>query len=168
MMKSKRGRTPDGAPNPIDIYIGKQIRRRRNNLNLSQEQLASQMGITFQQVQKYERGLNRISGSRLWDISQILKVPLNYFFSGIDKEVSGLSPRMMHCGVEPDKESEEFFDAGVTDILYQPHTMALINAYYGVKDNQLQKALYQLLMHLSKMNDEEAQLQDPQSAFLAY
>ncbi len=161
MVKITRGRTPSGEPNPIDVYIGQQIRRRRNSLNLSQEQLASKMGITFQQVQKYERGWNRVSGSRLWDISQILKVPLNYFFSGINEEVSGLSPRMMHCGTEPNKESEEFFDAGVNDILFQPHTMALITAYYEIKNTKVRAAFYQLLMQLGKIKDEDAGLDEP-------
>lgn len=160
MSKSLRGRTSEGKPNPVDVYIGKQIRLRRNNLKMSQEVLAAQMGITFQQVQKYERGLNRISGSRLWDVSQILKVPLNYFFSGIDEQISGLSPRMMHCSPQPSGEFEEFFDAGVNDILFQPHTMALINAYYDIKDPQLRDSCYRLLIQVSKGNGEASRMDE--------
>ena len=70
MYKISRGRTLNGEPNPIDVYIGQRIRVRRQLLGLSQEALAKKIGITFQQVQKYERGMNRIGASRLWDIMQ--------------------------------------------------------------------------------------------------
>ena len=88
MYKISRGRTLNGEPNPIDVYIGQRIRVRRQLLGLSQEALAKKIGITFQQVQKYERGMNRIGASRLWDMMQVLGVDANYFFSGIDEELS--------------------------------------------------------------------------------
>jgi len=65
--------------NAIDMHVGKRVRLRRTLLGMSQEQLGAELNITFQQVQKYERGANRISASRLWDISQILDVPISYF-----------------------------------------------------------------------------------------
>ena len=78
--RSSRGRLPDGAPNPVDVHIGRRIRQRRLLLEYSQEKIASQLGITFQQVQKYEHGSNRVSCSRLWDYCQVLEVEPNYFF----------------------------------------------------------------------------------------
>lgn len=78
--KKCRGRMPDGRPNPIDIHVGKRIRLRRLALNLSQETLAELLGITFQQIQKYENGGNRISASRLWDCACVLDVPVQFFF----------------------------------------------------------------------------------------
>ena len=66
--------------NAIDLHVGKRLRLRRTLLGMSQEQLHAELNITFQQVQKYERGANRISASRLWDMSQILDVPVSYFF----------------------------------------------------------------------------------------
>ena len=83
MYKISRGRTLNGEPNPIDVYIGQRIRVRRQLLGLSQEALAKKIGITFQQVQKYERGMNRIGASRLWDMMQVLGVDANSFFSGL-------------------------------------------------------------------------------------
>ena len=69
---SSRGRTPDGGPNPIDTHVGNRIRLRRQLLGYSQEKLASLLGLTFQQVQKYEKGMNRVGASRLWDMGKVL------------------------------------------------------------------------------------------------
>lgn len=85
--RSSRGRLPDGAPNPVDVHIGRRIRQRRLLLEYSQEKIAYQLGITFQQVQKYEHGSNRVSCPRLWDYCQVLEVEPNYF-SGIWTAIS--------------------------------------------------------------------------------
>jgi transcriptional regulator with XRE-family HTH domain len=77
------------VPHPIDIYVGSRVRLRRKFLSLSQEDLADVIGLTFQQVQKYERGTNRISASKLYEISRALKVPVAYFYNGYDKRESG-------------------------------------------------------------------------------
>ncbi len=91
-----RSRCPNGEINPVDVYVGKRIALRRKLLNLSQDVLAKKLGITFQQVQKYEKGKNRISASRLWDYSQILGVEINYFFQDMPQEIANQSPRMFH------------------------------------------------------------------------
>ena len=67
---SSRGRTPEGEPNPVDVYVGSRLRLRRTVLNLSQEKLAALAGLTFQQIQKYEHGMNRIGASRLYDFAR--------------------------------------------------------------------------------------------------
>mgnify|MGYP002998676141 FL=1 len=95
---------PDGRPNPIDIHVGKRIRLRRLALNLSQETLAELLGITFQQIQKYENGGNRISASRLWDCACVLDVPVQFFFQDMDAETCMLSPRMRNY--TPEKIAE--------------------------------------------------------------
>lgn len=77
-----RSREADGSPNPTDIVVGHRLRHRRMVLGWSQEQVASSVGLTFQQVQKYERGINRIGASRLYELSLALGVPVNYFFEG--------------------------------------------------------------------------------------
>ena len=82
--KSSRGRTPTGQPNPIDVHVGNRIRLRRTLLGLSQEKLASLLGLTFQQVQKYERGMNRVGASRQWDIGKVLEVPVGFFYEDMD------------------------------------------------------------------------------------
>ena len=76
--KSIRGRL-DGEPNPVDIHVGNRVRMYRTLKGLSQEKLGEALGLTFQQVQKYEKGLNRIGASRLWDISQVLETPIALF-----------------------------------------------------------------------------------------
>lgn len=77
--RQSRGRCPDGAPNPIDVYVGHRLKARRLLLGMSMDKLASLMGLTFQQIQKYERGSNRIGASRMWDFSKILGVDVNFF-----------------------------------------------------------------------------------------
>ncbi len=90
--KAKRGRLEDGTANPIDVHVGNQIKLRRQTLKYSQEQLGNLLGITFQQIQKYEKGINRISASRLWDIANVLEVEVSYFYKSITQESSKLSP----------------------------------------------------------------------------
>jgi transcriptional regulator with XRE-family HTH domain len=70
------------GPHPIDLHVGLRLRLRRKELRISQEKLAEALGLTFQQVQKYERGSNRISASKLWEIARILKAPVGYFYEG--------------------------------------------------------------------------------------
>ena len=69
-----------GYPNPVDVHVGNRMRQRRTLLGMSQEKLGEALGLTFQQVQKYERGMNRVSASRLFDLSRVLDVPIAYFF----------------------------------------------------------------------------------------
>ena len=86
--------------NAVDMHVGKRVRLRRTLLGMSQEQLGTELNITFQQVQKYERGANRISASRLWDIGQILDVPINYFFDDMTENTMQSSPRRVSRGGE--------------------------------------------------------------------
>ena len=72
------------APNPVDVHVGRRVRLRRKELGVSQAWLADRLGLTFQQVQKYERGANRISASKLYQIASVLEVPITYFFEGLD------------------------------------------------------------------------------------
>jgi len=88
-MRSKiryRSREADGSPNPVDIVVGQRLRHRRTVLGWSQEQVGDSVGLTFQQVQKYERGANRIGASRLYELSLALDVPVSYFFDGAPQE----------------------------------------------------------------------------------
>lgn len=79
----------DKTPNPVDLYVGGRIRMRRRTLGVSQEKLADDLGLTFQQVQKYERGANRVSASKLYEIARSLSSPVAYFFEGLTDPVSG-------------------------------------------------------------------------------
>jgi len=76
------------SANPVDVHVGTRVRLRRQVLKMSQERLGDQLGVTFQQVQKYERGANRIGASRLWKISDVLNVPINFFFDGLSDQMN--------------------------------------------------------------------------------
>ena len=88
----RRGRSGPGGPNPVDIHVGARVRLRRTLLGLSQEKLGEAIGLTFQQVQKYERGATRIGSSRLFDLSRVLDVPVGFFFEDMPSTVASRSP----------------------------------------------------------------------------
>ena len=156
--KSSRGRTPSGEPNPIDIHVGNRIRLRRTLLGLSQEKLASLLGLTFQQVQKYERGMNRVGASRLWDIGKVLEVPIGFFYEDMDKEVANQSPRMFSLPENTPlalAEEEEHFDI---DPMHRQETIELVKAYYKIPNRKAAKHMFDLIIAMSKTtynNDDE-------------
>lgn len=149
--KTSRGRTPNGQPNPIDVHVGNRIRLRRTLLGFSQEKLASMLGLTFQQVQKYERGNNRVGASRLWDLSNVLNVPVNFFYEDMEKEVAQQSPRVFSA---PD--SVMCFEEGRNDIDMDPmkrkETLELVKAYYHIPNRKAAKYLFDLIVTMSKSN----------------
>ena len=93
-MANDRARTEDGEPSPMDIHVGMRLRLRRTLHGLTQQQLAARAGLTFQQVQKYESGANRISASRLYEFGQVLRVPIAYFFQETNDRVLDVQDRM--------------------------------------------------------------------------
>lgn len=91
----------DRSPNPVDVHVGDRIRRRRRALGISQDKLAEALGLTFQQVQKYERGANRVSASKLYQVARALQAPIPYFFDGLpdpahEGHVAGEHPSFAH------------------------------------------------------------------------
>ena len=146
MYKISRGRTLNGEPNPIDVYIGQRIRVRRQLLGLSQEALAKKIGITFQQVQKYENGINRISASRLWDISKLLKVQVEYFFDGMNESIQAQSPRSLRKNtIRSRQEIGESFD----DPMLRQESIRLIKAYSRINNEKLCRKLLDLMIEMS-------------------
>eukprot|EP01012_Entosiphon_sulcatum_P025106 TRINITY_DN30375_c0_g1_i1.p1 TRINITY_DN30375_c0_g1~~TRINITY_DN30375_c0_g1_i1.p1 ORF type:complete len:160 (+),score=16.30 TRINITY_DN30375_c0_g1_i1:264-743(+) len=150
-MKSRgRGRQPGargGGPDPIDIHVGKRIKLRRTLLHISQEQLASDIGVTFQQVQKYESGHNRVSASRLFDISRVLNCPISYFFEDIGPETTG--DRSMPGARANEGVAEEAvgFDA---DPMQRTETLELVRSYWRLHNAELRKNVLELLSNISK------------------
>lgn len=148
--RSSRGRTPTGQPNPIDVHVGNRIRLRRTLLGLSQEKMASLLGLTFQQVQKYERGMNRVGASRLWDIGKVLDVPIGFFYEDMDQEVANQSPRMFSIpnntplNFAEDKENIDM------DPMNRQETIELVRAYYKIPNRKAAKHLYDLIVAMSK------------------
>ena len=80
---TEKVKTGERRPNDVDVHVGSRMRQRRKMLNVSQEKLADALGLTFQQVQKYERGFNRISASKLYDAAHFLQTPITYFYEGL-------------------------------------------------------------------------------------
>jgi len=155
--KASRGRTPSGQPNPIDVHVGNRIRLRRTLLGMSQEKLANLLGLTFQQVQKYEKGMNRVGASRLWDISKVLETPIGFFYEDMDKDVANQSPRTFSSS----NEQQLFFEEEGTDFSSDPmnrqETIELVKAYYKIQNRKAAKHLFDLIVALSKTtyNNEE-------------
>ncbi len=118
---------------PVDVHVGKRVRHRRWMVGMTQQQLAEQVGIKFQQIQKYETGMNRVSASRLWDISAALEVPISYFFEGLN-------------GDNPAPAATEGAVPG--DLLADKEALELIRSYYAIPENQ-RRRLFDLARVLS-------------------
>ena len=140
-----RGRLSDGTPNPIDLYVGSRVRMRRSLLGMSQERLAAELGVTFQQVQKYERGLNRIGASRLWDLAQVLGVNVDFFYQDIDANTSDQSPRKIYAHPGLSEDICEFD----MDVLLRKDVLSLLHAYIKIADPKVQRSVLDLAIALS-------------------
>jgi transcriptional regulator with XRE-family HTH domain len=131
------------APNPVDVHVGTRVRLRRTLLGMTQTGLGDAIGLTFQQVQKYERGVNRIGSSRLFDLARVLDVPINFFFDEMPKDVAtkfgGPSKGMA--------EGAEEFDP---DIVSKRETLELVRAYYKIESPQVRKRLFEMVKALGK------------------
>lgn len=112
---------------PVDAHVGKRVRHRRWMLGMTQQQLAERVGIKFQQIQKYETGMNRISASRLWDIAHVLGVPVSFFFDGLGEEVSAEASG---------------------DLLADKEALELVRSYYAIPEAQ-RRRLFDLARVLS-------------------
>jgi len=126
---STRGRLDDGSANPIDVHVGARMRLRRTLLGLSQEKLGELIGLTFQQVQKYERGANRIGASRLFDLARVLDVPVSFFFDDMPDAVRAQSPVAVITGTAP--ASTDPTPDG-TEHLARRETLELVRHYYQI------------------------------------
>ena len=114
---------------PVDVHVGKRIRHRRWMVGVTQQQLADKVGIKFQQIQKYETGMNRVSASRLWDIADALDVPVSFFFEGLS-------------GENPSASTTE------GDLFSDKEALALVRSYYAIPEAQ-RRRLFELAKVLS-------------------
>lgn len=138
-----RGRKATSAnPDPVDIHVGGRIRQRRTLLGMSQEKLAEALDITFQQVQKYENGSNRVSASRLWHIAQTLGVEPAIFFAGFAAAGRALGVAEEQAPVaKPD------------DLLSRRETLELVRAYYAIDDQAVRRKMLDMLKTLGKASE---------------
>ena len=149
-MKQNNKIKDDNEPNLIDVHVGKRIRLRRNILHVTQQQLAEMLGLTFQQVQKYEKGLNRVGASRLWDISRVLDVPMNFFFEDMDELSAARSPRMLSRSFAERGYLHEDRPVIDNDPMKRAETLELVRAYYKIPNRAIAKKLFDTIVLLSK------------------
>ena len=142
-----------GRPNPVDVHVGSRLRLRRTLMGMSQEKLGEAIGLTFQQVQKYERGANRIGASRLYDLSRVLEVPVGYFFEDMSSDTQERSPAQTHLlGLAEDADPYE------PDPMAKRETLELVRAYYRITDPTIRKRLFDLTKALGIHPEEEGLL----------
>jgi len=132
------------APNPIDKHVGSRVRMRRMMLGMSQEKLGNSLGLTFQQVQKYEKGTNRIGASRLQQISLILQVPVSFFFEGAPAVATTARVEGMSEAPSP---------AYVSDFLATSDGLALTKAFMRISDSRLRRRIVDLVEQIA-FNDK--------------
>jgi len=135
------------SPDPVDLHVGNRIKLRRTLLKISQEKLANDVGVTFQQVQKYENGLNRVSASRLFDISRCLKCEVSFFFQDIDEQsrYSSKSSDLYNLSGYLQKDEEI-----IEDPMNKSETLELVKAYWKIKNLEIRKSILGLVNNISK------------------
>jgi len=129
--------SPKG-PNPVDKHVGSRVRLRRKILNMSQEALGDALGVTFQQVQKYERGVNRIGASRLYAVSQVLDVPVGFCFEGLDAPGAA-------TGVAEEGEPPLMYD-----FIQSSEGVALASAFSRIDDPKVRRRVIELIRALGQ------------------
>jgi transcriptional regulator with XRE-family HTH domain len=125
------------APNPVDKYVGSRVRMRRIMLGMSQEKLGEALGLTFQQVQKYEKGTNRVGASRIQQISEILQVPVSFLFEG---RPSGTNTEGFSEGTSP---------AYISDFLATSEGLALTRAFTRITDAKLRRSIVEMVEQIA-------------------
>ena len=140
-------------PHPIDIYVGNRVRLRRVYLGFSQDRVAKALGVTFQQVQKYERGGNRISASKLFEISVLLDVPVSFFFEGADDVMAEGIVKETAAQAKGGTELTNASQNG-QGLMAKRETLQVITSYYSISDQPLRRGVLALMKSLSKPNDK--------------
>ncbi len=138
MSKSKSRRGRGTGISPIDVHVGARLRVRRALLGMTQTNLGDALGVSFQQMQKYDRGMNRIGSGRMFGLSRVLDVPVEYFFEEIPSEVSASSLATKRRGKT--KELPSY----APDPMAKRESMELVRAYYKIRDPQVRKRLCEL------------------------
>lgn len=141
-------RKTKGTANSVDVHVGQRLRVRRSLLGLSQEKLAEAIGLTFQQVQKYERGMNRISAGRLYQFAKILDVPVAYFYDQIGQAAENQNAARGFS----DNEQQEFVAA---DLMNSKETIDLVRAYYAIQNEETRKNIYKFVKSMAAASEAE-------------
>jgi transcriptional regulator with XRE-family HTH domain len=134
-----------GVPRAVDMHVGARLRLRRTLLGISQEKLGESVGLTFQQIQKYERGANRVGASRIYEFSRVLDVPVSYFFDEMNDVTKATRGRRIDLKGLTDSEQVEL----ESDPLARRETLELVRAYYKINDPKIRKRLFELTKTLA-------------------
>ncbi len=137
-----------GIPSPVDVHVGARLRVRRTLLGMSQTTLGDAIGLTFQQVQKYENGMNRISASRLFDLARVLDVPVEYFFDDMPAAVAASSPAQGGGKAKKPPSYEP-------DPIAKRETLELVRAYYKISNPQVRKRLFEVVKALGAASENQ-------------
>ncbi len=143
-------RPPLGTPRPVDVHVGARLRQRRTLLGMSQEKLGEAVALTFQQIQKYERGANRIGASRLYQLAQVLDVSVSYFFEEMPGEV-----QKTRGDYASKANSEALESVQVSDPMARRETLELVRAYYRIEDPKVRKRMFELTKSIANAADGE-------------
>ena len=138
----------EARPSPIDVHVGSRIRLRRTLMGMSQERLGEALGLTFQQVQKYERGVNRVGASRLFDLSRVLDVPISFFFDDMPETLASNYGGMAAVRAGRASGFADSQDSFNDDTLNRRETLELVRAYYRITDAAIRKRVFELIKSL--------------------
>ena len=135
---------PAASPNPIDAHVGRRVRMRRREIGMSQQTLADRLNLTFQQVQKYERGLNRISASKLFEIAEALEAPVGFFFDGAAPSAASTASRSAAAPW-----------GGLGEVLMtDPGGPPLAQAYLAIKSRRVRRRMVELMQALATAGED--------------
>jgi transcriptional regulator with XRE-family HTH domain len=138
---------------PVDVHVGSRFRQRRSLLGLSQTAVGDAAGLTFQQIQKYERGSNRISASRLFEFAKVLDVPVSYFFDEMPANVLRSKPASGRAGKNGREASTPFVQE--KDPLVRRETLELVRAYYKIRETRVRKRIFEMVKALDVASHAE-------------
>lgn len=138
---SDKAKKTKGTPDAIDVHVGKRLHVRRSLLGLSQEKLANAVGLTFQQIQKYEKGMNRVSAGRLYKLASVLDVPVSYFFENV--EAASIVPPV---GLS-DNAQDTFL--GPSDLMHDKRTIELVRAFHLIQDEKVRRDVLRLVKSMA-------------------
>ncbi|MCW3474642.1 helix-turn-helix domain-containing protein [Limobrevibacterium gyesilva] len=145
----------ESRPSPIDVHVGARIRLRRTLMGMSQERLGEALGLTFQQVQKYERGVNRVGASRLFDLSRVLDVPISFFFDDMPEPLAhGYGAQSSNLTGRRAVGFADAQDAFADDAFSRRETLELVRAYYRIPDAAVRKKMFELIKSMTPDNPE--------------
>ncbi len=138
-----------GIPNPVDVHVGARLRQRRTLLGMTQPNLGDALGMSFQQLQKYEKGTNRISASRLFYLSGMLDVPVEYFFDDMPAAVAASSPAQGGGKAKKPPSYEP-------DPMAKRETLELVRAYYKIRDPEIREHLFEMTKTLGAASSKDS------------